>query len=57
MGGVWVFPGASVGLGEERGLSVRSASSRREAGITPQETEAIVRFSQWIKPAQGQDPA
>src|SRR6476661_4286735 len=51
MGGVWVFPGGAVDEGEdERGAAVRELSE--EAGITLDDPAGLVRFSQWITPAE-----
>src|SRR5438309_4326112 len=51
MGGVWVFPGGAVDAGEdERTAAVRELSE--EAGVTGVDAAALVRFSQWITPAE-----
>src|SRR3954454_3702225 len=51
MGGVWVFPGGAVDEGEdERGAAVRELAE--EASITGLQADSLVRFSQWITPAQ-----
>jgi 8-oxo-dGTP pyrophosphatase MutT (NUDIX family) len=51
MGGVWVFPGGAVDEGEdERGAAVRELEE--EASIAGLDADSLVRFSQWITPAQ-----
>ena len=51
MGGVWVFPGGAVDAGEdERGAALRELAE--EASISGLDADALVRFSQWITPAQ-----
>src|SRR3954454_4216683 len=51
MGGVWVFPGGAVDEGEdEQRAAVRELSE--EAGITLDDPAALIRFSQWITPAE-----
>src|SRR3954465_5864824 len=51
MGGVWVFPGGAVDEGEdEESAAVRALSE--EAGIPLDDPAGLVRFSQWITPAE-----
>jgi 8-oxo-dGTP pyrophosphatase MutT (NUDIX family) len=51
MGGVWVFPGGAVDEGEdEQAAAVRELAE--EAGITLDDPAGLVRFSQWITPAE-----
>jgi 8-oxo-dGTP pyrophosphatase MutT (NUDIX family) len=51
MGGVWVFPGGAVDEGEdERAAALRETVE--EAGITIDDPDALVRFSQWITPRE-----
>src|SRR3954447_12115439 len=51
MGGVWVFPGGAVDPGEdERDAAVRELLE--EAAVTIDEPDELVRFSQWITPAE-----
>jgi 8-oxo-dGTP pyrophosphatase MutT (NUDIX family) len=52
MGGAWVFPGGAVDPGD---VSHRTAAVREvaeEAGLTLPDPAALVKFSQWITPAQ-----
>ncbi len=51
MGGAWVFPGGAVDPEEDH----RVAAAREvaeEAGVALADPEALVKFSQWITPAQ-----
>src|SRR3954452_18146087 len=51
MGGVWVFPGGAVDAGE----TAERAAGREleeEAGIVLDDPHDLVRFSQWITPAE-----
>jgi 8-oxo-dGTP pyrophosphatase MutT (NUDIX family) len=51
MGGVWVFPGGAVDEGEdEQRAAVRELEE--EAGITLDDPSGLIRFSQWITPAE-----
>src|ERR1700759_3238905 len=51
MGGVWVFPGGAVDQGEdEETAAVREL--QEEAGLTLDDPSDLVRFSQWITPAE-----
>src|SRR4051794_11783623 len=51
MGGVWVFPGGAVDEGEdERGAALRELEE--EAGLAGLDADGLVRFSQWITPAE-----
>lgn len=56
MGGAWVFPGGAVDAREGEGDSAHRAAAVRElseeAGITVHGTDALVKFSRWITPAQ-----
>ena len=56
MGGVWVFPGGAVDAAEGEGdASHRLAAVRElqeEVAITLQDAERLVKFSQWITPAE-----
>ena len=56
MGGVWVFPGGAVDVREGQGDDAHRAAAvrelREEAGITLQDSQALVKFSRWITPAQ-----
>jgi 8-oxo-dGTP pyrophosphatase MutT (NUDIX family) len=58
MGGVWVFPGGAVDAGEGAGDEAHRAAAIREleeeAGISLADTDALVKFSRWITPAQVQ---
>jgi 8-oxo-dGTP pyrophosphatase MutT (NUDIX family) len=58
MGGVWVFPGGAVDAGEGAGDEAHRAAAIREleeeAGISLDDTDALVKFSRWITPAQVQ---
>jgi 8-oxo-dGTP pyrophosphatase MutT (NUDIX family) len=51
MGGVWVFPGGAVDAGEdERDAALRELEE--EAAVTGVQRDGLVRFSQWITPAE-----
>jgi 8-oxo-dGTP pyrophosphatase MutT (NUDIX family) len=51
MGGVWVFPGGAVDPGEDaESAAVREL--QEEAGVTLADPSDLVRFSQWITPAE-----
>lgn len=56
MGGVWVFPGGAVDAGEGEGDSAHRAAAvrelREEAGIELSDPSSLVKFSQWITPAE-----
>ena len=56
MGGVWVFPGGAVDTWEGEGdIAHRAAAVRElaeEAGISLADPAALVKFSQWITPAE-----
>jgi 8-oxo-dGTP pyrophosphatase MutT (NUDIX family) len=56
MGGVWVFPGGAVDAGEGDGDSAHRAAALRElteeAGIDLGNAAELVKFSQWITPAE-----
>jgi 8-oxo-dGTP pyrophosphatase MutT (NUDIX family) len=58
MGGVWVFPGGAVDAREGEGeLAHRRAAMRElreEAAIELHDTDALVRFSRWVTPAEVQ---
>jgi 8-oxo-dGTP pyrophosphatase MutT (NUDIX family) len=51
MGGVWVFPGGAVDAGEDE-LDAALRELEEEAAIGGIDRDALVRFSQWITPAQ-----
>src|SRR4051794_765325 len=51
MGGVWVFPGGAVDAGEDE-LEAALRELQEEAAIGGVERDALVRFSQWITPAE-----
>jgi len=51
MGGAWVFPGGAVDADEDhRVAGVREV--QEEAGVALADPEALVKFSQWITPAE-----
>ena len=54
MGGVWVFPGGAVEVGEgdlaHRLAAVREL--REEAGVTLDDPAALVKVARWITPAE-----
>jgi 8-oxo-dGTP pyrophosphatase MutT (NUDIX family) len=51
MGGAWVFPGGAVDPDEDHRLAgVREVAE--ETGITLSDPGALVKFSQWITPAE-----
>ena len=51
MGGAWVFPGGAVDSDEDhRVAAVREVAE--EAGVTLPDPAALVKFSQWITPAE-----
>jgi 8-oxo-dGTP pyrophosphatase MutT (NUDIX family) len=51
MGGVWVFPGGAVDAGEdERDAALRELEE--EAAVSGVQRDGLVRFSQWITPAE-----
>ncbi|MDP9294827.1 MAG: NUDIX hydrolase [Actinomycetota bacterium] len=51
MGGAWVFPGGAVDSDEDhRVAGVREV--HEEAGVTLPDPGALVKFSQWITPAE-----
>ena len=51
MGGAWVFPGGAVDPDEDhRVAGVREV--QEEAGVELADAEALVKFSQWITPAE-----
>jgi 8-oxo-dGTP pyrophosphatase MutT (NUDIX family) len=51
MGGAWVFPGGAVDGDEDHRLAgVREVAE--EAGVTLPDPGALVKFSQWITPAE-----
>ena len=56
MGGVWVFPGGAVDAGEGEGDGAHRTAALREldeeAGVTLTDPAALVKFSQWITPAE-----
>jgi 8-oxo-dGTP pyrophosphatase MutT (NUDIX family) len=55
MGGVWVFPGGAVDVGEGEGDDAHRAAAlrelREEAAISLEDPAALVKFSRWITPA------
>ncbi|MGI8800754.1 MAG: NUDIX hydrolase [Solirubrobacteraceae bacterium] len=56
MGGVWVFPGGAVDIGEGEGDAAHRAAAVRElaeeAGIDGVDPAGLVKFSRWITPAE-----
>ncbi len=58
MGGVWVFPGGAVDAGEGEGDAAHRAAAVRElaeeAAVEGVDPDALVKFSQWITPAEVQ---
>jgi 8-oxo-dGTP pyrophosphatase MutT (NUDIX family) len=56
MGGVWVFPGGAVdrdeGDDEDAYRAAALRELREEASIVLEGTDALVKFSRWITPAQ-----
>jgi len=51
MGGVWVFPGGAVDAGEDE-VDAALRELHEEAAIDGIDRDALVRFSQWITPAE-----
>src|SRR5436309_12181939 len=51
MGGVWVFPGGAVDADEDE-LDAALRELREEASIGGVDRGSLVRFSQWITPAE-----
>lgn len=51
MGGVWVFPGGAVDAGETPEQAARR-ELREEADVELDDAAELVRFSQWITPAE-----
>jgi 8-oxo-dGTP pyrophosphatase MutT (NUDIX family) len=58
MGGVWVFPGGAVDVGEGDGDGAHRVAAvrelREEAGIALEDPAELVKFSRWITPAEVQ---
>src|SRR6476661_361944 len=56
MGGVWVFPGGAVDAGEGDGDEAHRRAAVREldeeAAVSGVRAEDLVKFSQWITPAE-----
>jgi 8-oxo-dGTP pyrophosphatase MutT (NUDIX family) len=56
MGGVWVFPGGAVDADEGEGDAAHRRAALREleeeAGVRISDPAALVKFSQWITPAE-----